>query len=122
MSVSASRQSLGPVDGFAEGSCTIVEVDGTSIGIYRVDGAFYALRNLCPHQLAPLCRGPRGGTMVPSEPGTFVHGLDGWVVRCPRHGWEFDLRTGKTLFEIDQRKAKTYPVEVENDQVVIVLS
>ena len=49
-------------------------------------------------------------------------GLDGYVARCPRHGWEFDIRTGETLFGIDKRRrARTFHVSVDSDDVVVEL-
>jgi nitrite reductase/ring-hydroxylating ferredoxin subunit len=112
---------VGHVDDFPEGECRIVEVEGQSIGVYRAGGELYALRNVCPHRLAPLCRGIFGGTMLPSDPDEFSYGMEGYVARCPRHGWEFDIRTGEALFGIDGRRARTYPVTVEGQDVLIAL-
>ena len=112
---------LGNVQDFPEGSCRVVEVRGRSIGVYNIDGVFYAVRNSCPHQLAPICSGPRTGTMRPSAPGEFVWTMDGFVLRCPRHGWEFDIRSGEALFGIDRRRLVTFSVGVEENTVVIFL-
>jgi nitrite reductase/ring-hydroxylating ferredoxin subunit len=101
------------------GSRRIVEVEGRSIGVINAGGTLYALRNVCPHQGAPLCEGTIGGTMVPSDPYEYVYGLNGRVLRCPWHGWEFDLETGRSLFKPERSRVKTYPVKVDDGAIVI---
>jgi len=103
----------------APGSRKIVEIDGRSIGVINVDGTLYALRNVCPHQGAPLCEGTVGGTMMPSDPYEYVYGLSGRVLRCPWHGWEFDLESGPSIFEPERIRVKTYPVTVDDGAIVI---
>ena len=93
-------------------------IAGREIGLIRSNGNVYAVRNVCPHKLAPVCRGTLKGTMLPSDPGVFVFGLEDQVLQCPWHGWEFDLSTGRTLCGHD-RKLKLYPVTVMNDAVYV---
>lgn len=95
------------------GERKIVEVGRRSIGVFNVHGEYYALRNLCPHQSAPLCRGIITGTTLPSQPGEFIWGKDGEIVRCPWHGWEFDITTGRSIFNPHKMRVKTYDVTVE---------
>ena len=97
----------------------IVDVNGRSIGVFNVDGRLYAVRNVCPHKQAPLCRGTVEGTMLPSKPGELEYGYEDRVLKCPWHGWEFDLETGECLFGVSGRRAKTYPVEFRDDQVYV---
>ena len=116
------RVVIGRLEDFPEGSWQILEIDGQSVGVYNRQGELYAVRNLCPHQLAPICLGTIGGTMLPaSRPGEYVYGLEGYVLRCVAHGWEFDIRTGESVFGADQRKLATFPVEVQGDQVSITM-
>jgi nitrite reductase/ring-hydroxylating ferredoxin subunit len=95
------------------GKRKIVEVAGRSIGIFNVDGAFYALRNRCPHQGGPLCQGRLGGSVISSKPGEYEYVRDGEILRCPWHGWEFDLKTGQSWFDPARIRVKTYEVTVE---------
>ncbi len=97
------------------GECKIVEV-GRSIGVFNVHGDYYALRNLCPHQGAPLCRGIITGTTQPSQPGEFIWRKDGEILRCPWHGWEFDITNGRSIFNPHKLRVKTYDVTVEQPQ------
>lgn len=108
------------LDELASGERRVVRVDGREIGVLNVDGRLYAVRNRCPHQGAELCRGTVGGTMLPSDPKEYRHGLEGRVLRCPWHGWEFDLESGEKLFDPSGHvRMKTYPVEVEVGNVVV---
>lgn len=96
-----------------EGGRKIVAHGGIEIGVFRSNGAFYALRNYCPHQGAPLCRGTVDATHAPAPVGEFRPALAGRVLRCPWHGWEFDLATGKGLYDAKGR-VKTYAVRVDD--------
>ncbi len=97
------------------GSRKIVDAGGRSIGVFNVHGTFYAIRNLCPHQFAPLCRGIITGTTLPSQPGQYIWARDGEIIRCPWHGWEFDITTGRSVFNPHKMRVKTYEVTVERD-------
>ncbi len=108
-----TRHIVGHVSDIAVGTCKIVEVEGRSIGVFNVNGAFYALRNSCPHELAPLCRGLITGTTLPSQPGEYIWAREGEIIRCPWHGWEFDITTGKSIFNPHRMRVKTYKVTVE---------
>lgn len=115
-----ARVSVCRVEELPPGSRRVVSVEGREIGVLNVDGTLYGVRNRCPHQGAELCRGTVGGTMLPSDPYEYHFGLDGYVLRCPWHGWEFDLRTGEKLFDPGSRvRTKTYPVTVEDGVVVL---
>jgi 3-phenylpropionate/trans-cinnamate dioxygenase ferredoxin subunit len=108
------------VDELPPGTRRTVTVDGRSIAVFNVAGLLYAVRNVCPHQGAELCRGTVGGTMIPSDPYVYEYGLDGRVLRCPWHGWEFDLATGEKLFDPASRaRVRTYEARVEDGVVVL---
>ncbi len=113
------KHRVGHISEIPDREALIVTVNGRSIGVFNVDGRLYAVKNVCPHKQAPLCRGTVGGTMLPSKPGEFEFGLEGRVLKCPWHGWEFDLATGECLFGISGRRVATYPVEVQDDQVFV---
>ncbi|MCM3569027.1 Rieske (2Fe-2S) protein [Neobacillus mesonae] len=80
------------------GQRKIAVVDGVEIAILNVDGELYAFRNRCPHQGVEMIYGTVSGTMLPSDPGEYIYGCDNQIVSCPLHGWEFDMKTGKSLF------------------------
>ncbi|MBC8141776.1 MAG: Rieske (2Fe-2S) protein [Armatimonadetes bacterium] len=96
------------------------EQTGVSIGVFNVAGEFFAIKNVCPHLGAPLCLGSVHATHRPSPVFEFRPDLDGRVLRCPWHGWEFDIVTGKALYDANSRVA-TYPCAV-NDLGDVVVS
>jgi len=102
-----------PVVDLPPGARKIVEIDGRSIGVFNVHGSYHALRNVCPHKLAPLCLGPISGVPQGDGPGAVVMERMGEIVRCPWHGWEFEIATGKSIFNPHRVRVKTYPVSVE---------
>jgi nitrite reductase (NADH) small subunit len=95
------------------GARRIVEVEGRSIGVFNVKGSFYALRNSCPHQAAPLCRGSIKGMTVSPGPGQYAYVREGEILRCPWHGWEFDLTNGRSIFNPHRVRVRSYPVTIE---------
>ncbi len=97
------------------GERRIVEVNGRSIGVFNVHGHYYALRNSCPHQAAPLCLGAIKGMTMPSAPGEYIWAREGEILRCPWHGWEFDITTGRSIFNPHKTRVKAYEVTVEPD-------
>ena len=112
------RHVIAAIDELPPGQKRIVLVEGREVGLFNVQGRFYAVRNVCPHQGAPLCLGEIDGTMLPSNPQEYRWGREGEILRCPWHGWEFDLRTGLSLCDARIR-VKVYLVEVEGDQLVL---
>lgn len=87
------------VDEIPPGSRKIVELDGREIGVFNVDGAFFAVRNRCPHMAGPLCDGYVSGALTSTAPGEYQFEPAGTIIRCPWHQWEFDMRTGQSWFD-----------------------
>ncbi|WP_309118257.1 Rieske (2Fe-2S) protein [Paenibacillus sp.] len=100
-------------DDLAEGTSILVDVGGRTIGVFRVGGRYYAFHNYCPHAGAPLCLGQVVGTTLPSAVYEYAFGRQGEIIRCPWHGWEFDMTTGRSLANPKVR-AKSYEVRVED--------
>ena len=108
-----SRHVVAAVGEIAPGGCKIVRVKGREIGVFFVSGEYFALFNRCPHEGAPLCRGRLFAAMESDRPGEYRLTRVGEMLRCPWHGWEFDIRTGQSWCEPDGVKARTYDVTVE---------
>ncbi len=92
---------------------------GLSLGVFNVDGEFYAIKNVCPHQGAPLCLGHMHATHRPGSVFEFRPDLSGRIIRCPWHGWEFDVVTGKALYDASSRVASYSCAVDENGDVVV---
>jgi nitrite reductase/ring-hydroxylating ferredoxin subunit len=114
------------VDEIPRGGRKIVTVAGRSIGIFNVDGDFFALRNRCPHQGGALCEGTLWGVLKADVPGVFNYDACREILTCPWHGWEFQVRTGQSWCEPQRLRVRrfdvtveTYPVSKEGAHLVV---
>jgi 3-phenylpropionate/trans-cinnamate dioxygenase ferredoxin subunit len=101
----------------SEGGHIIVSVDGRDMGIYRLDGAFYALPNRCPHLGGPSCKGQIMHEIHAPVPGDVRGNDDRTFIACPWHNWEFDIRTGQSYWNAKLR-ARPFMVAVERGDAV----
>jgi nitrite reductase (NADH) small subunit len=110
---------VGAVEDVRRDGCRVVDVAGRRVGVISSGTAFYAISDRCPHMGASMCTGSLSGTLLPSAPHELVYGLDQRVVRCPWHGWEFDLESGRSLLEPRRFGLKTYEVTEDDGQVIL---
>jgi nitrite reductase/ring-hydroxylating ferredoxin subunit len=103
---------VGTVDEITPGTRKIVDVGGRSIGVYNLNGEYFAILNRCPHQAGPLCLGNAYGFLKSGAVGEYEYSRPGEIVRCPWHGWEFDVRTGQSWFDPVQVRVRRYNVSV----------
>ncbi len=87
----------------AESENIIVEVDGTEVAIFKVDGQFYAIEDVCSHDGAEIASGE----------------LDGDEIVCPRHGARFCVKTGAVKCAPAYEDIDTFPVRVENERLQV---
>lgn len=116
------RYVVAKVQDLPPGGRRIVAIEGRSVGVLNVNGSFYALRNSCPHQGAPLCLGRVLPLAVAERPFVPEFDPDRCVVKCPWHGWEFDVATGRSVFNPHRMRVKSYDVSVgapAEDDVVL---
>jgi 3-phenylpropionate/trans-cinnamate dioxygenase ferredoxin subunit len=66
-----------------------------------------------------MCEGIVTGLIQSDEPGTYEFSREGEILRCPWHGWEFDIRTGKSFVDPSKLTIRNYPVEVAGGQQVV---
>lgn len=107
-----ARHVVASVGEIAPGTCKAVTVAGREIGVFNVAGEYYALINRCPHEGAPLCMGLITGRFESAHPGEYRLTHQGEMLRCPWHGWEFDIKTGESWCHPDSVKARSYPVTI----------
>ncbi|HZP43275.1 MAG TPA: Rieske 2Fe-2S domain-containing protein [Candidatus Binatia bacterium] len=86
------------------GTGRCVEVNGRQIAIFNVAGTFHAIDNTCLHRGGPLAEGE----------------LDGTVVTCPWHGWQYDVVTGINTMD-DGDRVERFDVKVEGDDVFVAV-
>jgi len=109
---------VGALDDFPDRGVRIVSVGCRELGIVRWEGEFYALHNRCPHQAGPVCTGTLGPKIVCDSPGQLEIDPDSPVIACAWHRWEFDVKTGASVWDPKYR-VKTYPVEIRDDRVLV---
>jgi 3-phenylpropionate/trans-cinnamate dioxygenase ferredoxin component len=95
------------VEELPPGEVKIVHAGQISVGVYNLDGQFYALEDRCSHDDGPLCEGD-----FDLEEGYAV---------CPRHGSQIDIRTGEALTLPAVFPVDTFPVKVEDGIVKVDL-
>ena len=101
------------------GGCKLITVAGREIGVFNVGGKYFALANRCPHEGGPLCQGRIGPLIQSDGPGSYRLERDKEFLRCPWHGWEFDIRTGKSWCDPEKIKARRFGVSVEKGAKLI---
>jgi len=120
----ARRLVVGPLAELPPGSVRVVESGGREIAVFNDDGRLHALRNVCPHHGAPLCRGRVAGFMRTAAPYEYDYSGDDpadRVVLCPWHGYKFRLSDGRCTAVGERLAVKTYRVAVEDGDVVVYL-
>ena len=85
------------------GEHVVVDLDGTAVAVFNLDGAFHAIEDACTHDGAEIASGE----------------LDGDVIVCPHHGARFCIRTGEVLTPPAYEDLHVFPVRVENGMVQI---
>ena len=109
------------VDEIEPGAHKVVpEIGRHGIGVYNVNGKFYAIANYCPHEGGPLCVGRTHGVTVCDETsdGGATEIRQGEFIYCPWHQWGFELATGTTAVK-PEWSIRTYPVRVDGNQVIV---
>lgn len=92
-------------DEIPAGSIREFQVEGATIAVANVEGKFFAINNTCLHRGGPLAEGE----------------LNGKVVTCPWHGWQYDVTSGKLTMN-PMVGVNCYPVEVRGDDVFVDIS
>jgi nitrite reductase (NADH) small subunit len=117
-SVSTERAVALPLAELPPGTSTTVNAFHTTVAVFNVEGQVFALSNHCPHHGGPLCHGRISGAVLPSQPYEYRYGREGRVLTCPWHGWEFDIESGRTIFDPAVR-VKTYEARIEEGEIML---
>jgi nitrite reductase (NADH) small subunit len=112
-----ARESVARAADIPPGTNKVVTVRGREIVIFNVDGEFFAFLNKCPHEGAKLCFGVLVGLTESSGPGDYRFQRKGEMLRCPWHGWEFDITNGRSIHNPHRCRVRTYEVKEEDESV-----
>src|SRR5215831_19050405 len=92
-----------PLEKLPPGGRKLIKLNNIEIALFNIKGEIYAIKNRCPHRSGPLIRGfidPTGG------------------IKCPMHGWRFDLRDGSSE---RPAQATIYATKVDNGYIYLAL-
>jgi nitrite reductase/ring-hydroxylating ferredoxin subunit len=108
-----TKHVVAAVGDFPPGTRKLAQVNGRAIVVFNVGGEFFALNNRCPHRGGDLSRGLQTGLVESKEPGQYKYSRRGEMIKCPWHGWEFDVRTGQSWCDPSRVRVRQYSVSVE---------
>ena len=103
-----TEHNLGKWDHILDGQGKTFTINGHQVAVFNIDGEIFAFDNECPHL---------GGSLGSGK-------LEGKLVTCPNHGWQYDVTDGKcvTVDRCDDGcMVDTYPVKIENDEMILSL-
>ena len=87
----------------ADGENIVIDVDGTDVAVFKIEGGFYAIEDVCSHDGAEIASGE----------------LDGYEIICPRHGARFCVKTGAVKSPPAYENIEVFPVRIENGKVQV---
>jgi nitrite reductase/ring-hydroxylating ferredoxin subunit len=111
-----ARHVVAACNEIAAGEKKLVLVAGREVGIFNVAGEFFALSNRCPHEGGSLCDGLIAGIVKSNGPNDYRVERKGEFIRCPWHGWEFDIRTGQSWCDPNSLRVRQFDVHVESGE------
>ena len=79
----------------------------------------HAVRNWCPHKARRSASVKPTGTMIPDRPARLQWGHEGEILRCPWHGFEFNIDTGASALYRQPDAPAVYPARVENGDIIV---
>ena len=94
---------IAPVDDLPSGERLFVEIEGKPIVIFNIAGQFFSIGDVCSHDDGPVGEGD----------------IEGDNIVCPRHGAEFDIRTGKAVQLPAVVDIPAYPVQVRDGNIFL---
>ena len=94
---------VAPASEVISGERLYINVGDNSLVIFNIAGQFFAIGDICSHDDGPVGEGD----------------LEGYKIICPRHGAQFDVRTGKALQMPAVVDIPAYPIRVEDGQIKV---
>lgn len=94
---------VAPANELPAGERLFMEIDGQPIVVFNIGGQFFAIADVCSHDDGPVGDGD----------------LNGYEIKCPRHGASFDVRTGQVLSLPAIVDIPAYPTRIVDGQVEI---
>ena len=86
-----------------EGGVKVVRLEDQAVAVFLIDGAYYALDDVCTHDGGPLAEGT----------------LEGCIIECPRHGAKFNVKTGAVVAFPAISAVPTYAVRIDGNEIKV---
>ncbi|BAU48142.1 ferredoxin [Sulfurifustis variabilis] len=96
-------QDVAPTDELLPGTHRVVDVEGTQVAVFNLDGEYYAIEDVCTHD---------GGVLTGGS-------VEGEEIVCPRHGARFSIKTGAVLAPPAYEPIHSFPVRVQDGRVQV---
>lgn len=96
-------KTVAKLDDLEPGQWRTVDVDGTQIAVFNLEGEYFAIEDLCTHDGGQLTGGA----------------VEGGEIVCPRHGARFCIRTGAALTAPAYEPTAKFPVRIENGEIMV---
>ncbi len=90
-------------DRLGEGDHIVTDIDGTEVAVFKIEGQFFAIEDVCSHDGAEIASGE----------------IDGDEIICPRHGARFCIKTGAVKCAPAYEDIETFPVQIENGRIQV---
>jgi 3-phenylpropionate/trans-cinnamate dioxygenase ferredoxin subunit len=94
---------IAPASELSSGERLFVEIGGKPVVIFNIAGQFFSIADVCSHDEGPVGEGD----------------LEGYNITCPRHGAQFDIRTGKVVQMPAVVDIPAYPVQVRDGKIYL---
>lgn len=99
----AGHAYVGRLSEIPPGRAKAIDLDKFKVAVFNVEGKFYAIKDACPHAEYPLVKGT----------------LQGEVVQCANHNWQFNVRTGQCVRGEPDTVVRRFAVELRGDEIWI---
>jgi 3-phenylpropionate/trans-cinnamate dioxygenase ferredoxin subunit len=96
-------QDVAAVDELVPGAHRVVDVEGTQVAVFNLDGEYYAIEDVCTHD---------GGVLTGGS-------VEGDQIVCPRHGARFSIKTGAVLAPPAYEPVHPFPVRVLDGRIQV---
>lgn len=106
-----TRHVVAEVDSFHDREIRRVDVAGKGLAIVRLGAEFFALADRCPHGGARLSGGRFASVVESDGPGDYRLCRKDEMIRCPWHGWEYDVRTGQSWSDPKATRTRAFAAE-----------
>ena len=94
---------IAPTTELPNGERLFIEVEGKSLVVFNIADQYFAIGDVCSHDDGPVGDGD----------------IEGLNIVCPRHGGEFDVRTGQAVQMPAVVDIPAYPVRVVDGMIQV---